>query len=331
MVSGDLWIMVVVVMKTTTNTESEKLHNNHCQPAPKVLRPECKVPSALEEYLFDLQGFLVLRGALSSEEVAACNATLDELKGLGLPRNGWHGYVHREDHSEKRGISFQQIYESGPAFERLIDHPNWINYVSRFLGGHDTFDWERGPLFIDENFASLRGPGQHIGLHSGGHRRTKRTQFNYFDGRFHCGQINILVGLTDIGPGDGATIVIPGSHKSNIKHPRFDAGQSAAGEDQSSSAEGVEGGIEVHLAAGDAILFVDATCHGSATRVNEGDRRICVYRYSPSWGNFRWAYTPSESLLGRLSPFARSIVQPVHKSGKLTPPQGAPEPSLVTA
>jgi len=28
-----------------------------------------------------------------------------------------------------------------------------------------------------------------------------RTQFRYHDGEFSCGQLNILIALTDIGPG----------------------------------------------------------------------------------------------------------------------------------
>jgi hypothetical protein len=47
----------------------------------------------------------------------------------------------------------------------------------------------------------------------------------------------------------------------------------------------VEGAVEVHLNAGDAVMFVDAIMHGSARRVNEGQRRIAVYRYGASWGH----------------------------------------------
>ena len=68
--------------------------------------------------------------------------------------------------------------------------------------------------------------------------------------------------------------------------------------------------MEVHLNAGDAILFVDAIMHGSASRVNEGQRRIAVYRYGPSWGFFRHPYRPSAELLDRLTPERRSIVMP---------------------
>ena len=103
-------------------------------------------------------------------------------------------------------------------------------------------------------------------------------------------------------------MVIPGSHKSNIIHPEFCRSQITT--DRGTSVDGITGAIEVHLNAGDAILFVDAIMHGSARRINEGQRRIVVYRYGPSWGFFRHAYRPSTALLQRLTPVQRSIVMP---------------------
>ncbi len=102
-------------------------------------------------------------------------------------------------------------------------------------------------------------------------------------------------------------MVIPGSHKSNFLHPGFaKAGTSTHGE----SADDVAGANEVHMKAGDALLFVDAISHGSAIRVNEGRRRTVVFRHGPSWGFFRHGYRPSRELLGRLTPDRRQIVWP---------------------
>ena len=70
------------------------------------------------------------------------------------------------------------------------------------------------------------------------------------------------------------------------------------------------GAIEIHMKAGDALLFVDCCTHGSANRVNDGERRTVVYRYGPSWGNFRHGYQPSPELLDRLTPERRQIVWP---------------------
>jgi len=272
------------------------------------LVPSAPSPTPLEEYLFDLQGFLVLRNVLTADEVAACNADIDRIP-RSLPRLGWHGHVQREDHPEHRGISYQQVYEL-PSFSAHIDKPSYLNYVARFAGGQDTFDYHHAPLYIDENFFNIRGPGDAIPLHAGGHDICRRMQFRYHNGRFACGQVNVLVAYGDIGPGDGATMVIPGSHKSNIIHPAFLQANKSAEWANGGSVENTPGAIEVHLKAGDAILFVDATCHGSAKRVNPGERRISVFRYGPSWGNSRWGYRASANLLGRLNPLAAKIAEP---------------------
>ena len=256
------------------------------------------MPTPLEDYLFDLRGYLILRSALSHSEVAALNARIDEIPSLQLGE--WYGGVHRQPQAEDFGINLQQIYEAGPAFEVLIDHASWLDYVRRYVGGDDG-------LYIDENFANLRGPGEAIGLHSGGHKRRIRTQFRFHNNEFRCGQVNILIALTDIGPGDGATMVIPGSHKSNLKHPQLAGGNDA----YDLSVDGVEGAMEVHLEAGDAILFVDAIAHGAAQRANSGQRRIVVYRYGPQWGRMRFGYEPSNTLLDRLTPAQRKIIQPI--------------------
>lgn len=265
--------------------------------------------TAMDDYLFDLRGYLVLERALSKAHVAELNAGIDAVPPI--EPGEWHGHVHRECFEKQRGIALQQIYEAGEPFERLIDHPRWIELVKRYVGGEGSFDWLHGPLFIDENFASIRGPHEAIAMHSGGATYTKRTQYRIENQHFMCGQINILVALTDIGPGDGATMVIPGSHKSNFPHP------GAPKEWASGSMDGVEGAIEVYLKAGDALLFVDAITHGAARRKNPGERRILVYRYGPSWGNFRFGYKPSPALMARLTPERRQIVYPwTHK----TPP-----------
>ncbi|MDE0113699.1 MAG: phytanoyl-CoA dioxygenase family protein [Albidovulum sp.] len=269
----------------------------------------------MDRYLFDLNGFLVLKNVLSDDEVAACNTVLDELQDTGPGE--WRGYVHGHNFTgSHEGLNLQQIYEAGEPFEKLIDHPSWIDKVLHFLGtDQNNFDGLHGPCFIDENFASIRGPGQAIGLHSGGQERVTRCQFRYHDGRFHCGQINLLMAFNDIGEGDGATMVIPGSHKSNVLHPEFDAAAMAT---VATSVDGVTGAVEVFLEAGDAILFVDAIMHGSAARRNPGQRRIAVYRYGPSWGFFRHNYRPSDELLSRLSPAQRQIVMP-HKRPQVPP------------
>lgn len=277
--------------------------------------------SDMEEYLFDLNGYLILRNALTPAQVAACNHTYDELDAANVEGRGWHGNVVVHNSGRQEGLIFQQLYEAGPVWEELLDHPSWYGKAIHFIGTDDpeNFDGHHGPAFIDECFGTIRGPGGAQRLHSGGHVGTIRTQFRYHAGKFHCGQINVLMAFNDIGPGDGATMVIPGSHKSNIRHPQTVA-MEKRGEEV--SVDGVEGAIECHLKAGDALLFVDAIAHGSARRTNPGQRRIAVYRYGPSWGHFRLPYRPSPELLERLTPRRRSLVYP-HGKEVLPPGRAA--------
>jgi hypothetical protein len=264
----------------------------------------------LERYLFDLNGYLVIPGAISADELATCNGTLDDVQDF--VGDGWRGGVRLYNNPERQeGLILQQVYEAGPVWECFIDHPSWLSKAVHFIGSDDpeNFDGHHGPAFIDECFASIRGPGQALRLHSGGHVGTIRTQYRFHAGRFHCGQVNVLIALNDIGPGDGATMVIPGSHKSNLRHPDTVA---LDRRDEKTSVDGIAGAVEVHLKAGDALLFVDAIMHGSARRVNPGQRRMTVYRYGPSWGFFRHGMLPTPEFLARLTPERRRIVMP-HK------------------
>ena len=274
------------------------------------MEPHIKTMTTVSDhdiFFFDLQGFLLLQKVLSAKEVTELNAILDDIPTLETGE--WWRHVQAHSYNDNDGLNLQQIYEAGEPFERLIDHPAWIDKVKTFVGGEGTFDWHHGPLFIDENFANFRSPGEAIGMHSGGHIGQQRNQFRVLNGKFHCGQINVLVALSKIGPGDGGTLIIPGSHKSNFVHPdmeRYKMRSEGAGEIP-------DGAIEVHMDVGDALLFADAICHGSTKRTNAGQRRTLVYRYGPSWGNFRHNYEVSEELLARLTPVRRQIVRPHSK------------------
>jgi hypothetical protein len=263
------------------------------------------IPTAhdAQDFAFDLQGYLVLRNAIAPDLLGELNRAFDAFPQLAS--GDWWGNVQRLDNSGHAGVELHNIVEAGSPFEALIDHPAWIDRVARYCGEQGSY--VEG-LFIDECFASVRRTGGFFPLHSGGQDGVVRNQFRFVNGQFRCAQVNILLALTDIGPGDGATRVLPGSHKSNIAHPVFARTFDSRREDED---ETVEGAIEVHLNAGDALLFVDAIAHGAARRINAGDRRAVIYRYGPAWGATRHGFRYSDDLLERLTPARRRILQPI--------------------
>ena len=235
----------------------------------------------MEDYLFDLNGYIILKGVLDEDHVAQLNESTDEL--VKIPRGESRGKLYNDAGKyESLGIILRNTVEGGEPFER-------------FIGSTEKPILEQSQLMVRESGEATR-------LHSGAHKRRMYTQFRYHNGEFRCGEINILMALTDMGPGDGATMVIPGSHKSNLIHPAFGSGASEPG----ASLESVEGAIEIHMKAGDALLFVDCLAHGSAKRTNPGQRRILIYRYGPKWESFY----PSKAMHERLTPEQRKLLNP---------------------
>lgn len=258
------------------------------------------MPTPLEDYLFDLRGYLVLENAIDAELLASLNGTIDELPEVDI--GGWIGNAQRRDYTETTGFELHNCIEIGGPFETLIDHPTWIEHARHYAGEEESY---LPGVFIDECLLSVRGSGGHHPAHSGGFKGAMRGMFHMRDGLFRCGQCNILLALTDVGPGDGATMVVPGSHKSNLVHPNL--GDYVKGD----SMDALEGAVEVHMKAGDALLFVDGITHGGCSRTNAGDRRVVIYRYGPVWGGSRYGYEYSQALLDRVTPARREILQAV--------------------
>jgi ectoine hydroxylase-related dioxygenase (phytanoyl-CoA dioxygenase family) len=260
------------------------------------------------DYLFDLQGYLILRGAIAPDDLREMNQWVDDHWAyVEHPTNQhWIGHVETHSYSQDDGANFQNIIEAGPVFERLIDHPAWTPLARRYINPVNG-------ISIHENFLNVRGPGGHLYIHCGGHAPLCYLTFRQHNtGEWMVGQINVIMALTDIGPGDGPTVLVPGSHKSTEVHPRLEVkGKGVVAINDGQAAGTALGMQEMYLKAGDVLFFTDALTHGSAERTNPGHRRVVIYRYSPRFIRTRFNYAWSEGLLKRLTPEQRQIIQPL--------------------
>ncbi len=126
---------------------------------------EPKQPTALDDFFFDLRGYLVLENALDDTLLGELNAAYDNFPPLEPMQ--WWGNAQRRDYNVHTGYELHNVVEAGEPFEKLIDHPSWINYVRRYCGEQNSY--VQG-LFIDEAIASIRNSGGHHPVHSGGYR-----------------------------------------------------------------------------------------------------------------------------------------------------------------
>ncbi len=279
------------------------------------------------DYLFDLQGYLVLKGAIAKDDLAEMNQWVDDhwayvenppilehtQSTLQLNPERWIGNVEIHSYGPDDGVNFQNIVEGGPVFERLIDYPAWLPLATRYINPVNG-------LSIHENLLNVRGPGGFLYIHCGGHTPLCYLTFRQHNtGAWMVGQINVLMALHDIGPGDGPTVLVPGSHKSTQIHPRLELdGKGIVAASHERIAAGTALGMqEIYLEAGDALFFTDAITHGSAERTNPGHRRAVIYRYSPRYLRTRFNYQLSSALAARLTPERRAILEPIPPRSKI--------------
>ena len=214
-----------------------------------------------EKFLFDLEGYLVVRGVLDPARVAELNALADE------------AFPGEHDESGLRRTS--RVSQWGPDFRDLIDHPRLLPYLVELLG----------PKFrIDHDYCMFMRRGATAGsIHGGPAPQLGESDhwYRYHDGVIRNGLTVFTYCLSDNGPGDGGFCCIPGSHKSNLitSIPR----------DVVHHERRPHYVYQPEASAGDVIIFTEALVHGTLQWQADHERRALLYKFSP--GHSSWAST----------------------------------------
>ena len=225
--------------------------------------------NADEKFFFDLEGYLILKNVLSADEVARCNEAINHHSDRFFETER-----ALEGGSKVLGGNAKQKWMEGMlAWERpwcepfrdLMVHPRVKPYLAEVLDG--SYRLDHGPLLI----AMRKNEGGHF-MHGGAVERQDFSQtFMYQFGRIFCGLTVVEFILADEGPGDGGLAIVPCSHKANFTTP-----QSLAFYEE--HREYVQ---EIHVEAGDVVVFTEAVTHGTLVWQGEHQRRALIYKYNP--------------------------------------------------
>lgn len=222
-----------------------------------------------ERFLYDLQGYLVVRDVLSADEVQRLRD--------GIAR---HADTARDDGKAARsdaldGPEPRRILAGMLSWERpwsepfrdLLVHPGVAPYLNEFVGVGWRLD--------QEPFAILTKTGaEGAALHgSTGMDMSNGFFYDYRNGRIQSGMIVVEFVLTDHDEGDGGFACIPGSHKSNVPCPPDIV-------NWESDREVV---VQPVVRAGDIVIFNEATLHGTLPWRRADERQVLLYRYSPKY------------------------------------------------
>ncbi len=218
----------------------------------------------LQQYLFDLQGYVVIENALDEDELNALNALLDERE---IPEPGKSARFGSSPAVRGTPSGFLQW---GKPFCDLLDHPAIMPILQLRLGDCFRLDrlygmcmsqgMQRGGLHADFGASAITSdlaPGE---------------RYNPPENRMLHGLIVVAWNLADAGPDHGGFCCIPGSHKSSYKTPRRI-------QDHPEDAPQV---VIPPAPAGSVIVFTEALTHGTSAWNAAHQRRALLYKYSVS-------------------------------------------------
>jgi hypothetical protein len=223
-----------------------------------------------QKYLFDLNGYTVLRHVLNAEEVTELNAGIDHHVEQFEQRDGslvgdskaLAGTSHRKDLG---GMLAWERPWCEP-FRKLLVHPVIKPYLDGILGTGYRLDHGPGLIAMDKGCEGGT-------LHGGGVERGDISEVYFFKaGRIFTGLTVVEYLLADEGPGDGGVAVVPGSHKANLPCPTS----------MTHWEQHQEHVKELNGKAGDVVIFTETLTHGTLPWTADHERRALLYKFSPS-------------------------------------------------
>lgn len=260
-----------------------------------------------DKYLFDLQGFLVVKDFLSADEVARLNAALDanwdKRNDGALPPYTSDGIEGGTDRLPQ-GMFNDMLTWDHPwcePFRDFIAHPRLIPYLDTLLGR--GWHMDMAP-HVFHSYKGTRGQVLHGGYphFQGGHF------YHCSNGQMRNGMLVVEALLTDQPAGEGGFAAIPGSHKSNFLRPQ------SISELRANTDIVVNPGAK----AGDLIIFTEALGHGSLPWMAGHERRVLLYRYSPksvAFGNGFCTYRFPD-WVEELTPAQQAVLEPAYVMGR---------------
>ena len=216
-----------------------------------------------EIFLFDLQGYLILRGAIERDLVEALDRAVveneaidhDESWAEGLPVvSGQH---FTKDTNVDHQVRLNGLPRIDPVFDGLIAHSAILPYLKAFMGEPQLVN-----TWSISKYAGREATGWHHGL--------PIDEYVIRNGEIRSPMVNVVTMLTPNHSGDGCFIVIPGSHKKNFT---LDARRwGTAGME-------TPGAVEITGDPGDVMIFTETLTHAGAAKTTARRRTTLQYNH----------------------------------------------------
>jgi hypothetical protein len=216
----------------------------------------------------DVYGYVLLEDVLTPDEVARMKEALYRLKVEPDPA-AHRVYAHR--HGEHH-VLFGHLVEYDPALLEYAAHSKLVPLVEEVVGGSVRLEESEAIINRRDPNADLSAWAGRRVVPIGFHTGTRHGWGTYMENHhFHCLFVKTLAYLTDVGPDDGGTAVIPGSHR--LSWPERQIIEAALSDERLI--------YQVEARAGSVLLFPESLVHSTTAIRSDNERVILVCGYTP--------------------------------------------------
>lgn len=226
--------------------------------------------TSAQRYHLDVYGYVVVENTLTADEVGRLREALQKLKrdffASADPANALVRNC-RLSTCKPHHVHFAHLLETDPAIFDYLTHPRLVGMAEELVGGSVRLEESEGIINSRPPDYDPTAPRRY-GFHTG-----TRPEFGTYseNGLYHCNFVKTLTNLTDLGPDDGGTVVIAGSHKVKVPQAQIIA---CAYEDPSLI-------HQVIAPAGSTLLFGEALIHATGQLRSDKERVIVIGGYTP--------------------------------------------------
>jgi ectoine hydroxylase-related dioxygenase (phytanoyl-CoA dioxygenase family) len=239
----------------------------------------------------EIYGYVIVPDVLDQDEISILKDTLyrieDDFRRTGeLP-----GPSCFNTSTSDTFFRIDNLPHLAPCFFDYITKPFIVGMAEEIIGG---------PARLQQSDAHILRPLPEQPAKYGFHRGINPAYDHRDKGLYHFTFIKALTNLTDLGPDDGGTTVIAGTHKVPSDVPQ-EAIIAAAMDDPSMI-------HQVEAPAGSTLLFYESLIHAAGTIKSDKDRLLILAGYMPTMFQAWMGYDPDPDFAQTLSDEHRALI-----------------------
>jgi hypothetical protein len=199
-----------------------------------------------QRFVFDLKGWLLIPAVLNDAQLAAIRAHVEAL------------------HADREAMpAVDRSSLAGPA-QILLDHPAIVHVLEEILG-HNRENGAYG-FRCEGGFSTVRPAGfdRVTPPHGGGNNVSPLFSYQCKNGSIYSGLTRVVWELNEVAAGQGGTLFLSGSHKSNFPLPKDLGADSPLFETYS-------------CPPGSVVIFSEAVCHSGAVWTDPRHPRMAIF------------------------------------------------------